>query len=208
MGAKNEDGTPVDVDVNVYAALTLMFRLYVRTGTIDSGCHPDECNSHTPILVGSYLVFATLYSTSMLCVLKYGSMSTLFMAQTILVPLRNLAFTLPLYSNSTHHSPLYTSDVMGLMVILSGLILYRFWDEDDESSNDEPSHGTHHHPWVQQVIQQQGQRQQTPSPWYLDMVEHLRTQVQQQQTGNTAWLNDLLHHMREPLLQERLESAP
>jgi hypothetical protein len=84
---------------------------------------------------------------------------------------------------------------MGLIVILSGLILYRFWGED-EPLRDDPSHGTS--PWVQQLLQVQGE---APSPWYLDMAEHLRTQVQQ--TGNTPWLNDLLRHMEEPLLQDR-----
>lgn len=127
----------------------------------------------------------------MLCVLKYGSTSALFMAQTILVPAGNLAFSSPLFQ---HNSPLYTSDLLGLVVILSGLILYRFWGEEEPPS-DEQSQGTS--PWVQQLIQVQGQ---TPSSWYLDMVEHLRTQIQQ--TGNTPWLNDLLLHMREPLLQE------
>lgn len=172
------------------SALTFVF-LCEYTDTIDSGCHPDECSPHTPILVGSYLICAILYSTFMLCVLKYGSTSTLFMAQTILVPLGNLAFSLPLFGQS---APVYTSDLMGLVVILSGLILYRFWGEE-EHSNDDQSHAT----WVRQLIQQvQGEN---PSPWYLDMVQNVRTQVQ----WNTPWLNDLLQHMREPLLQESLD---
>lgn len=136
----------------------------------------------------------------MLCVLKYGSTSTLFMAQTILVPVGNLAFTLPLFHNAS--SPLYASDLMGLIVILSGLILYRFWGEGEPLSDEQQSHGTN--PWVQRVIEIQ---EETPYPWYLDMVEHLRTQVQQQRTGSTPWLNDLLRHMQEPLLQQGLENA-
>ncbi|GAX13642.1 hypothetical protein FisN_14Lh347 [Fistulifera solaris] len=179
---------PFDVPQNMWDGLTC----FLGHDTNDSGCHPDACSSHTPILVGAYLAFAMLYSTCMLCVLKYGSTSILFLAQTILVPVGNLAFSFPLFQNN---SSLYTSYVMGLVVILLGLILYRFWG-DDEPLRDDPSQGTS--PWVQQYLQVQGE---APSPWYLDMMEHLRTQVQQ--TGNTPWLNELLRHMEEPLLQGR-----
>lgn len=165
--------------------------------TIDTGCHPDECSSHAaPLLVGSYLVCSTLYSTFMLCLLKYGSVSTLFLAQTILVPVGNLVLSLPLFRHND--SPLYTSDWMGLVVIISGLGLYRFWGEDEEEESPDNEHS--HDPWVRQFIQG-GQGGEAPHPWYLDMVQHLRIQ----QTGNTPWLNDLLRHMREPLLQESLD---
>lgn len=54
---------------------------------------------------------------------RFGSANVLFMASTVMVPLGNLAFALPFMPGST---PLKDSDIAGLLVILSGLVTYRF----------------------------------------------------------------------------------
>ena len=45
------------------------------------------------------------------------------MALTLMVPLGNVAFTLPFVPGN---SPLRVTDIIGLIVILSGLVCYRF----------------------------------------------------------------------------------
>jgi hypothetical protein len=45
------------------------------------------------------------------------------MAGTVMVPLGNVAFALPFMPGST---PLHDSDIAGLVVILTGLVTYRF----------------------------------------------------------------------------------
>ena len=57
------------------------------------------------------------------CSYRFGSANVLFMASTVMVPIGNLAFALPFMPGST---PLKDSDVAGLMVILLGLVTYRF----------------------------------------------------------------------------------
>jgi len=54
---------------------------------------------------------------------RFGSANVLFMASTVMVPVGNLAFALPFVPGST---PLKDSDIAGLMVILLGLVTYRF----------------------------------------------------------------------------------
>ena len=57
--------------------------------------------------------------------IRFGSANVLFMASTVMVPISNLAFALPFMPGST---PLRDSDIAGLMVILLGLVTYRFGD--------------------------------------------------------------------------------
>ena len=57
--------------------------------------------------------------------IRFGSANVLFMASTVMVPIGNLAFALPFMPGST---PLRDSDIAGLMVILLGLVTYRFGD--------------------------------------------------------------------------------
>src|SRR5437588_766569 len=64
-------------------------------GTIDSGCHPDICSHHAAYFVALCIFCSFMYTSCMMFVLKYGSCSILFMAQTILVPIGNLTFSLP-----------------------------------------------------------------------------------------------------------------
>lgn len=61
----------------------------------------------------------------MLCVvfvLKYGSTSLLYLALTMMVPLGNLIFSLPIVTSAS----IYGSDILALVVIVLGLLLFRF----------------------------------------------------------------------------------
>jgi hypothetical protein len=80
-----------------------------------------------------------MYTVLMMYILKYGSASLLYLALTIMVPLGNLAFSLPFMPGS---SPMHLSDIMGLIVIMTGLVLYRVAaakDNNDESEKDSAS---------------------------------------------------------------------
>ena len=47
----------------------------------------------------------------------------LFLSSTVMVPLGNLIFTLPFMPG---HTPMQDSDIAGLLLIMSGLVVYRF----------------------------------------------------------------------------------
>ena len=57
---------------------------------------------------------------SMMFVLKYGSCDVMYLGLTLVVPLAHLAFSL----HSTDDVSVF--DVCGLLVLVSGLIMYRF----------------------------------------------------------------------------------
>ena len=56
--------------------------------------------------------------------LKYGSSNILWLCLTIQVPIANLAFALPFMPRS---SPAQWESGLGLVLIMTGLITYRFW---------------------------------------------------------------------------------
>lgn len=55
--------------------------------------------------------------------LKYGSSNLLYLALTLMVPLGNVTFTLPFIPE---RQTLQVTDIVGLIVICSGLGCYRF----------------------------------------------------------------------------------
>ena len=89
----------------------------------DSGaCVSDDCHMAT-LFVTLYLVFNIGYNILIILIIKFGSASLLFMALTIMVPLGNIAFTLQFVPG---HKPLQVTDIIGLVVICTGLGCYRF----------------------------------------------------------------------------------
>jgi len=98
-------------------------KCYLGIATITTGCHPDDQCHLAPLYVNVFLVFNVCFNILIVYVLKYGSANVLFMASTVMVPIGNLAFTLPFMPGST---PLKDSDIAGLLVILLGLVTYRF----------------------------------------------------------------------------------
>lgn len=111
--------TPAELPKNIWDGI----KCYLGTGTIDSGCHPDDKCHEAPLYVNVFLVFNVCFNILIVYILKFGSANVLFMASTVMVPIGNLAFALPFMPGST---PLKDSDIAGLMVILFGLVTYRF----------------------------------------------------------------------------------
>mmetsp|Transcript_6269 Transcript_6269/g.13291 ORF Transcript_6269/g.13291 Transcript_6269/m.13291 type:complete len:428 (-) Transcript_6269:140-1423(-) len=89
----------------------------------DGDCSEDNCMPNAPMFVTIYLVFNQLYNLLIILILKYGSANILWLAMTLMVPLGNVAFTLPFVPE---HSGLRPTDIVGLVVICAGLGVYRF----------------------------------------------------------------------------------
>mmetsp|Transcript_18860 Transcript_18860/g.66646 ORF Transcript_18860/g.66646 Transcript_18860/m.66646 type:complete len:493 (-) Transcript_18860:147-1625(-) len=85
--------------------------------------HIDDC-SMGPTFVAVYLAFNVSYNVLIILILKYGSSNLLWLAMTIMVPMSSVAFTFKFMPNS---KPLAPTDIAGLLIILGGLIIYRFF---------------------------------------------------------------------------------
>lgn len=116
---------PKDLPQNLYDGL----KCYSGTDTVmlnstanNAGFEVDDCDI-APLFVTVYLFFNVGYNVLIILILKYGSSNILWMAMTVMVPLGALAFSLPFVPES---QPARVTDVIGLVVILSGLIAYRF----------------------------------------------------------------------------------
>lgn len=110
---------PSQLPANIWDGI----KCYLGVSTITGGCHPDDLCGESPLYVNIFLVFNVAFNILLVFVLKFGSANVLFMAATIMVPIGNLAFALPFMPGSM---PLHDSDIAGLMVILLGLVTYRF----------------------------------------------------------------------------------
>lgn len=103
-------------------------KCYVGVSTItcdDDGCTADKCYPQAPEFVNIYLVFNQFYNLLIILILKYGSANLLYLALTLMVPLGNVAFTLPFVPEN---GPLRSTDIIGLIIICFGLGCYRFAD--------------------------------------------------------------------------------
>ena len=85
----------------------------------------DHCEK-APFYVNAYLMVNVVYNFLMVLVLKLGSANILWMASTIIVPVGNVAWSLDFMPG---HQPLKFWDIVGLVVIMMGLIIYRFCTE-------------------------------------------------------------------------------
>lgn len=112
---------PSQISENLWDGL----KCYLGIGSIFTGCHTDElCSGLAPTFVNIYLLLNVLYNVLIIYILKFGSSNVLWLALTIMVPVGNLAFTLPFMPGGG--GPMHFSDILGLVVILTGLVMYRF----------------------------------------------------------------------------------
>lgn len=123
----NPSVSPSDLPSNIWNGL----KCYLGINSVYDTTHPDNCWPGAPLLVTLYLMFNVTYNILLILILKYGSANILFLAMTISIPLGNLAFTLPFISGTT---TVRGTDILGLIVIMSGLILYRFGDKSSARS--------------------------------------------------------------------------
>eukprot|EP00980_Cylindrotheca_fusiformis_P003313 scaffold746_cov123-Cylindrotheca_fusiformis.AAC.1 len=109
---------------------------YYGKGAIDTGCHPDDLCGQAFWLFNLNFVLVCMFTVLSVYMLKYGSTSLLFLAFTIQVPLGNLVFCLPFMPG---YAPMHVSDIVGLIVIVTGLILYRSMMEKEEPEQQDGS---------------------------------------------------------------------
>lgn len=112
---------------------------YHGRGTVDHGCHLDDECGKAFWLWNINFAIVVLYTVFSVLLLKYGSTSLLYLALTITVPLGNLAFCLPFMPGYT---PMRLTDILGLVVIVLGLVLYRSSGATEEAEEGDPSGST------------------------------------------------------------------
>ncbi|CBJ27236.1 conserved unknown protein [Ectocarpus siliculosus] len=96
---------------------------YLGYNSVMIGEHPDNCWPDSPLYVTLYLMVNITYNILITLILKYGGANVLFLAMTICVPLGNVIFALPFVPG---HQPLHATDILGLIFVMTGLVLYRF----------------------------------------------------------------------------------
>lgn len=113
-----------DLPENLYDGLKCYFGYNsISCDPNDDDCTADDCFPQAPMFVTIYLVFNQLYNLLILLLIKYGSSNLLWLALTLMVPLGNVAFTLPFVPE---HTGLHATDIVGLIMICGGLGIYRF----------------------------------------------------------------------------------
>ena len=114
------------------------FQCYFGYSSVEAGCHPDSLCDTAFFFVNLCLICQALYMLCLVFVLKYGSTSLLYLALTMMVPFGNLIFSLPIVTSAS----IYASDIVALIVIVIGLLLFRFGHKlpklrrEEEGEND------------------------------------------------------------------------
>jgi hypothetical protein len=101
---------------------------YSGYAVINNGCHPDSmCTSyHVALWVNIGVLCHVVYTISVMVVLQRSSNCIpLFLALTASVPLGHFAFTLPILPDSSQ-AIVNATDLSGLIIIIVGLVIYRF----------------------------------------------------------------------------------
>lgn len=109
------DVKPQDIPTNIWQGM----KCYVGQDSQDG----DHC-AMAPLYVNLYLMFNVLYNILIIMILKYGSSNLLWLAMTVMVPMINVAFALPFMPK---HQPMTVFDIVGLIIIMAGLIIFRFF---------------------------------------------------------------------------------
>ncbi|CAM9327453.1 unnamed protein product [Scytosiphon promiscuus] len=96
---------------------------YMGFNSVTVGEHPDNCWPDSPLYVTIYVLVNIGYNLLITLILKFGGANVLFLAMTICVPVGNVIFALPFVPG---HQPLHVTDILGLVFVMTGLIVYRF----------------------------------------------------------------------------------
>lgn len=110
-----------EIPSNLYGGFLCSFGINSVTEATER-YHIDNCSA-APLYVSLYLGFNLVYNILIVVILKYGSANILWMASTVIVPLSNVAFSLKI---TPGNKPLNTMDIVGLVIIMAGLLVYRF----------------------------------------------------------------------------------
>ena len=123
-----------DIPSNLYGGLKCYAGVNSIVNTTASTCYPlasheqpvcDNCSTAL-LYVTIYILFNVSYNILIILILKFGSSNILWLSMTIMVPLGNVAFYIP--SIPGHMQPKW-EDIVGLLILVFGLITYRFADK-------------------------------------------------------------------------------
>ena len=117
-------GMPIsNIIPNMYGGVRCWFGINTITEEYNPYNQPLDNCAAAPFFVTTYLFFNVVYNFLIVVILKYGSANILYLASTVIVPLSNVAFSLKFMPGSKPMGPL---DLVGLVVIMLGLVVYRF----------------------------------------------------------------------------------
>jgi hypothetical protein len=118
----------------------------------------DRCDTRMVWLhVCVYLFINIFYNIFLLMVIKFGSASLLYISSALILPLANISFTMPWImdefpdSFKKYSSSLSVYDIVGLVVILVGLVLYRLMPESDEGGDEKADDQEHRTSYSKQL---------------------------------------------------------
>lgn len=86
----------------------------------------DQCPTLGPLYSNLYMFFNIGYNILIILILKYGGSNILYLTLTAMVPLGSIFFTFP-FVPAKSRSNFQWETIVGLIVILGGLVGYRFW---------------------------------------------------------------------------------
>lgn len=117
---------PLELGINWMNAMECLF---TQTNSVHVGCHPDHC-LRAALWVHISLINSAIYALAMIFVLKYGGCDLMYLGLTLVVPLGHLAFS---FHSSFSTTTIY--DILGLLVLVIGLFMYRFgYNRSDEAA--------------------------------------------------------------------------
>lgn len=116
-----------DVPNNMQAGWLCYLGQDTVSESMATSLHPaDNCWPMAPIFATLYLVINQVFNVLLVVMLQVGSANLLYLVLTLMLPLGNIAFSLPFMPNA---QPLTVFNVAGLVVIMAGLFAYRFLDK-------------------------------------------------------------------------------
>jgi hypothetical protein len=133
-----------DVYVNMWQGTKCMFGYDSLPG--------DTCHN-VYLLLTEYLLFNVAINLCLLYLIQRGSAAFMFLAMTITVPTANICFTLTFIMGSDAQ-PLSGWDIVALVLIVIGLLLYRFTTPEGvpEHASDKWQHDLEYNTSVQSKI--------------------------------------------------------
>eukprot|EP01095_Lingulamoeba_sp_RSL-Kostka_P004570 TRINITY_DN157_c0_g1_i1.p1 TRINITY_DN157_c0_g1~~TRINITY_DN157_c0_g1_i1.p1 ORF type:complete len:503 (+),score=149.18 TRINITY_DN157_c0_g1_i1:53-1561(+) len=102
--------------------------------------HSDQCEDAWMLVCG-YLVVNIAYNVVLLMMIKYGSASLFYVASAIILPSADICFTFH-WVMGCYAESLSVYDIVGLIVILIGILVYRFLGSESAKSEKKKSDDT------------------------------------------------------------------
>lgn len=94
-----------------------------NSAVVGTSSSVDDC-SLAPFYYFTYIAFNIIYNIIIVYILKHAGSNIFYLASTCLVPIVNIAYSLNFVPG---HTPFTVFSIVGLLVIIFGLLFYRFF---------------------------------------------------------------------------------